>query len=117
MALRTVQDFVSQARVLLLDQIEPYRYPDIDLIEALNMAIMEARRLRPDLFTTFFRSELPDYTALDGDEDVPVDPMYRKALLYYIVGHAHLRDEEDTQDNRATALLNKFVAQLITLQA
>lgn len=117
MALRTVDDYVAQARVLLLDQIEPFRYPTADIIEALNMAIMEARRLRADLFTTYFRSDLPDYTVDDGFEEVPVDPMYRKAFLYYVVGHCHLRDEENTQDGRASAMMNKFVAQLTTLQA
>lgn len=116
-SLLTVQDYLTQARVLLLDQIEPYRYPDVDLVEALNMAIMEARRLRPDLFTSFFRSDLPDYAATDVTEEVPVDPMYRKSFLYYIVGHAQLRDEENTQDSRAAAMLNKFVMQLTSLQA
>lgn len=117
MALLTVQDYVDQARILLLDQVSPYRFPDADVVEALNMAVMEARRLRPDLFTTFFRSDLPDYAVTDLDDEVPVDPMYRKAFLYYVVGHCHLRDEENTQDNRAAGFLNKFVAQLTSLQA
>jgi hypothetical protein len=117
MSLLTVQDYVDQARVLLLDTIDPYRYPDADLIEALNMAIMEGRRLRPDIFTTFFRSDLPDYTVSDLTDEVPVDPMYRKSFLYYIIGHSQLRDEENTQDTRAAAMLNKFVMQLTSLQA
>lgn len=117
MALLTVQDYIDRARELLLDQIEPYRYTDSELIEALNMGIMEGRRLRPDLFTSFFRTDLPDYTTSDLADEVPIDPMYRKSFLYYIVGHAQLRDEENTQDARASALLNKFVGQLTTLQA
>lgn len=117
MALLTVQDYLAQARVLLLDKIEPYRYETDEIIEALNMGIMEARRLRPDLFTGYFRSDLPDYTVADLVEEVPIDPMYRKAFVYYIVGHCQLRDEENTQDTRASAMLNKFVAQLTSLQA
>jgi hypothetical protein len=117
MALQTVQDYVTQARVLLLDEIEPYRYTDVQLIDALNMAIEEARRLRPDLFTTFFRTSLPDFTTSDLSDPVPVDAMYRKAFLHYIVGHSHLRDEENTQDSRAAAMLNSFVAKLTTIQA
>lgn len=117
MALLTVGDYLEQARVLLLDQIEPYRYPDADLIEALNMAIMEGRRLRPDLFTDYFRSTLQDFGTGDTGVAVEIDPMYRKAFLYYIIGHAQLRDEENTQDTRAAAMLNKFVAQLTSLQA
>jgi len=117
MALLTVQDYVTQARTLLLDEIEPYRYPTAHIIDALNMAIGEARRLRPDLFTRYFRTDLPDYDLGDLTEDVPVDAMYRRAFLYYVVGHMHLRDEENTQDSRASAMLNKFVAQLTTIQA
>lgn len=117
MALLNVQNYVDQARVLLLDQVAPYRFPDADIVEALNMAIGEARRLRPDLFTKYFRSDLPDYSTVDLEDEVPVDPMYRKAFLYYVVGHCHLRDEENTQDSRAAGFLNKFVAQLTSLQA
>ena len=32
----------------------PYRYPDDDLIDALNIGLLEARRLRADLFLPLF---------------------------------------------------------------
>ena len=117
MALDTVQDYIDRARVLLLDQVEPYRYPDLDLVEALNMAILEARRLRPELLRPFFRGTLPEFSIADLSAQVPMDPQYRAAFLYYICGHAHLRDDEITQDSRAAAFLNKFTAQMLTIQA
>ena len=117
MALDTVQDYIDRARVLLLDQVEPYRYETVDLVEALNQAIMEARRLRPDLLTDYFRSSLPEFSTGDMSATVPVDPQYRVAFVYYVCGNANLRDEENTQDSRAAAFLNKFIAQLTTLQA
>lgn len=117
MALDTVQDYVDRARVLLLDQVEPYRYETADLIEALNMGIMEARRLRPDLFKGYFRTSLPDFSTATMSAAVPIDPMYRVAFVYYICGHAQLRDDENTQDSRAAAFLNKFVSQMTTLMA
>lgn len=117
MPLTTVQDYVDRARVLLLDQVEDYRYPTADLVEALNEGIMEARRLRPDLMKSYFRAELPSFTEANMTAVVPIDPMYRVAFVYYICGQAQLRDEENTQDTRAAAFLNKFIAQMTSNQA
>lgn len=117
MALDTLQDYVDRARVLLLDQVEPYRYPTADLVEGLNLAILEARRLRPDLMRTFFRSSLPDFSPGDLSTPVAIDQQYRVSFVYYICGHAQLRDDENNQDSRSAAFLNKFVAQLLTIQA
>lgn len=117
MALDTVQDYLDRARTLLLDEVEPYRYSTDDLVEALNMAILEARRLRPELLSSFYRTSLPDFTTGALGASVPIDSMYRVAFVYYMVGHAQLRDEENTQDQRASAFLNKFVAMMTTLQA
>lgn len=117
MALDTVQDFIDRARVLLLDQAEPYRYPTTDLVESLNEGILEARRLRPDLLSSYFRSSLPDFSTAAMTAAVPIDPQYRVAFVYYICGQAQLRDEENTQDTRAAAFLNKFIAQMTTIQA
>lgn len=111
MALGTVQEYVTQARVLLQDEVEPYRYEDAELLVSLNMAILEARRLRPDMFLDTFDDLPGDYSVVDGTE-VEIDEQYRSAFLYYIVGMAQARDEEDTQDARATAFLNLFQNQL-----
>lgn len=117
MALDTVQDYIDRARVLLLDEVDPYRYSTLDLVEALNFAFLEARRLRPELLKSYFRTSLPDFSANNLTATVPVDPQYRLAFLYYICGHAQLRDDENNQDSRSAAFLNKFVAQLLTIQA
>jgi hypothetical protein len=117
MALDTVQDYVDRARVLLLDQVEPYRYPTADLVENLNMGILEMRRLRPDLLLSKFRTTLPEYSAGALSTQVDMDPQYRMSLIYYICGHAQLRDDENVQDSRAVTFLNKFTSQLLTLMA
>jgi hypothetical protein len=115
MALDTVADYVSEARVLLQDQVAPYRYPDSDLVSALNMGIMTARRLRPDLFIgvtslpSFSESDIASLTAF------AMDVQYRVPFVYFITGHAQLRDEEDTQDARAAAFIGKFTTQLAGL--
>jgi hypothetical protein len=117
MALDTVQDYIDRARVLLLDQVAPYRYPTPDLVEALNMGVLEARRLRPELFRSSFRTSLPDFSDSNMTEQVPIDPQYRVAFVYYICGHAQLRDDENNQDSRSAAMLNKFVSQMLSIQS
>lgn len=114
-ALDTVGDYVSQARVLLQDTVPDYRYSTAELINNLNLGLLEMRRLRPDLMMATFRTSIPKYTY--PAQVVACDPMYRVALLYYICGQAQLRDDEATQDSRATVFLNKFVAQLQTIGA
>lgn len=117
MALDVVQDYLDRVRVLLLDEVEPFRYPTADLVENLNMGVLEMRRIRPDLMQSYFRGTLPDFDVSVLTAAVPVDPQYRVALVYYVAGQAQLRDEENTQDSRAAAFLNKFVAQMTMLQA
>jgi len=117
MPLNTVQDYIDRSRGILLDEVAPFRYPNKDLVEALNMAVGEARRLRPELFRTFFRADLPEFSLSNLSALVPVDPQYRASFVYYVCGHAHLRDDEIEKDSRSAAFLNKFIAQMLTIQA
>lgn len=114
-ALDTVADYIADARVLLQDTVSTYRYSDAELIENLNLGLLEMRRLRPDLMIASFNGSIPKYTLTT--QTVACDAMYRPALLYYICGQAQLRDDEATQDNRATIFLNKFTSQMLTIGA
>lgn len=114
LSLSTVQKVIDEARVLLLDKTAPFRYSDAELTEALNIAILEARRLRPDLFLQTFAA-LPFYVSMT--DAFSIEPMYRPAFVYYIVGRAQLRDDEATQDARASVLMNKFVGQMLAIQS
>lgn len=115
MALDTVGDFVARARTLLQDVVAPYRYADDEMIAALNEACMEAKRIRPDLFLRTFGLTIPTFTASVNTVAGKIPQEFAPSFVYYIVGNMQLRDEEDTQDARATIFLNKFVAQLMTL--
>ncbi len=105
----TVGKIIDAARILLQDtRAGAYRYDDPSLILHLQDAILEARRIRPDLF-------LPNYTIPEVTaraDAFTLETMYRPAFVYYVAGKAQLRDDETGQDGRATVLLNKFVAQL-----
>ena len=115
MALDTVAQYVHETRVLLQDMVPTYRYADAELIMALNLAIMTARRNRPDLFLDAV--VLPQFAVSDiaANTAFAMDPQYRVAFLFFMVGFSQLRDEEDTQDTRAAAFIGKFTQQLMTL--
>jgi hypothetical protein len=108
----SVQDYITDVRTLLLDNTAPYRYLDDELVEALNIALMEVRRLRPDLLLTRYGARVPRYLAVTG-EDVPVEVQFRMAITYGIMAHALLRDDEDVQDARANTFLERFHDMLV----
>lgn len=105
--LHTVQDYIIGARSLLLDKVQPYRYSDTAILVALNLALAEGMRVRPDLFICRQGLELPQYEAVSGDI-VPIEPKFRLAFEYGIAAHVLLRDEEDVQDARAGGFLTMF---------
>src|SRR6185503_15576455 len=109
-ALETVADYVAEARVLLQDAVAPYRYSDLELVGALNVTLLETRRLRADLFlgqTTF-----PFFTAVDTTA-VEIEGPFRLAVSYGLAAHAITRDQEDIQDARASVLMRTFTKILI----
>jgi len=109
MALATVADYVALARTLLMDMVDsPYRYPDADLVRGLTLSIYETKKLRPDLM---IGKTLPNFTANDATP-VDMDEMYRVPLVYYMCGHAQMRDEEGNQDARAAGFLQLFRGQM-----
>lgn len=102
--LDTVKSYIEDARTLLLDRIYPFRYSDDSLLVALNLALQDGRRLRPDLFVYKSTVRLPAYEAVDG-QIVPIEPQFRRAFVYGLVGHALLRDQDDVQDTRGNTFL------------
>jgi hypothetical protein len=119
MALDTVTDYVAQARSLLQDKTYPVRYSDGDLIDALNLALLEARKLRPDLFLGTAPGTLttPSIGGANTDPMSAIDEQYRVPLLYYIVGHALRRDDEDGSEARASQFMMQFVGKMLALAA
>lgn len=112
--LNTVADYIVDARVLLQDQILPYRYEDSSLVTALNVTLLEARRLRADLFTFNYEvgGQTQSFTAND-ETYVDIEPQFRLAILHGLCAHALERDQEETQDVRAAAFMGLFNAGLV----
>lgn len=105
--LDTVADFIEDARTLLQDTVLPNRYDDTSLLVALNIAILEGRRLRPDLFIYHYGRHLPNFTVVD-DTEVVIEEQFRHGFVYGLCAHALARDQEDVQDERANAFMNIF---------
>jgi hypothetical protein len=110
-ALSTVSNYASAARIILQDETVPYRFSDAKLALALSAGLGEARRLRPDLFLGV--TSVPTYTIVDSTV-VTLDERYRMALVYYLCGWVQLTDDETTQDSRAVFFLNKFTSELVS---
>lgn len=110
MALDTVADYVSLARTLLQDEYAgSYRYTDAQLVTGLNLAFMETKRVRADLM---IGKTLPNFVPRSLTDTVDMDEMYRVPLVYYMCGHAQMRDEEGNQDQRAAGFLQLFRSQM-----
>ena len=105
--LESVSDYVQDARTLLLDRIAPFRYDDISLLVALNLALLDGRRIRPDLFVYKHGNHVPSFSAVDGQR-VPIEPQFRKAFVYGMTAHALARDQEDVQDQRSNLFMGVF---------
>lgn len=120
-ALQKVSDYMTEARILLQDTISPYRYSDDSLINALNLALLEGRRIRPDLFV-FFKCNADGgvqyfnpANGADNGQEVEIEAQFRQAFLNGMVGYAIERDQEDLQDNRSVIFLG-FMRYMLTGQ-
>jgi hypothetical protein len=113
--LNTVASYIADARTLLQDVIPPYRYDDASLLVALNLTLLEARRLRADLFVfnLAVRGQTQAFQQVD-DTYVEIEPQFRLSILHGLVGHALERDQEDYQDTRASAFLGMFNQGLVS---
>src|SRR5277367_4674513 len=105
--LDTVSGYIADVRTLLLDRINPPRYSDISLLVALNVALLEGRRLRPDLFIFKHGLRVPNYQTVDG-QHVPIEPQFRLGFVYGTCAHALKRDNEDVQDARSNLFMAAF---------
>jgi hypothetical protein len=110
--LATVADYVADARVLLQDTVQEYRYDDASLVSALNIAMMDVRRWRPDLFLgdlTDTNFGLVGYFDVgEMDALVMIEFMFRPAVVFGMAAHALMRDAEDVQDARAQIFYSTF---------
>jgi hypothetical protein len=120
---RTFGDLIGEARTMLQDKLPTsggaLRYSDDEFFECINSFMYEVRTKRPDIFLPIgLRVSVPMYTA-PGDltTSFPLDTSVWSAFVYYLVGRTELREDTWSDDGRATAMMNKAVSQLLTIQS
>ena len=110
----TFQSITDEARVLLNDQVldesTVTRYTETQLLGYARQGLVEARRVRPDLFLSNLTGAFPAFAEADT---VPMPEEYHVCLVDYITHRAELRDDEFAVDGRASALYQKFKAGLM----
>ena len=110
----TITEIVEQARDLLQDTVEPYRYSDLRIVRSINGGLRESFRLRPDLFLGV-SYVLPIIVEADiaAETTFPLEDQFFMPIVEYIVGIIELSDDEFAVDNRAITLLSAFRQSLI----
>jgi len=109
-------DLLDQIRTLLQDTDNSassgYRYSTDSIIANINMGLIEMFRIRPDIFleTNFV---VPQFQSSDLSVAWPIEQQWIPPIVYYAVGMTQVRDDEGTQDTRASAFLTKFTAILV----
>ena len=95
------RDFIQDLRTL-------YRCDDAVLVRFLNQALLEVKRLRPDLYISS-GGVVTTYTTGDLDTvNFPIDETYVMPVVEFIVGMVEMTDDEFAVDSRAVAFLTVF---------
>jgi hypothetical protein len=116
-AFQELGDLLSMIRTLLQDTDllgSEYRYSTDSLVANINMGLMEMYRIRPDIFLEL-NFKVPIYNDAELGAPITIEPQHVPALVYYAVGMAQLRDDEGTQDSRASSFLAKFTSMLVAV--
>lgn len=115
-SVRYISDLLDRVRQVLQDQDQDgYRYPTSDLVGYLDDYVLEARRLRPDLFVGKFNSDLPT-TRVGADYSATPFPLPLSCFVsavHYVAGRAEVRDDEYAADGRAASFIQSAIQSLM----
>lgn len=134
---KTWQNIIDEARVILQDRTEPFRYSTGTLTSVLNRGLQELGRIRPDAFYDRFLTDdilVPEVASSDADPDQDPDTvdededsvvaltanfdlpmMYYAPLVFWVAANGELTDDEFTDDGRVAVLIDKFKSMLVGL--
>lgn len=110
---RTVLDVKTRVRSILKDNVDPERYNDTDMLNAINDALLEVRRVRPDLYLKRANFVVPVLVA-DGDK-LPIEDTFFNSIVYFTAAYMMFRDDEFSVDSRASQLMAKATGQLLAV--
>lgn len=115
---KTYQTAIDEAREILQDTVEEFRYSDGMLLNVLNRALQEIARIRPDAYwDTFSASDIvvPEIETADLGDTFLLPMQFYSPIVSFIVAWAEIVDDEYTQDGRAGLLIQQFKAQVLSL--
>jgi hypothetical protein len=115
--LTTLGDLLEMIRTLLQDTDTSggeYRYSSDSIVANINMGLIEMYRIRPDIFLEN-KFKIPVFNDADLSTPLVIEQQFVPSLVYYAVGLCQMRDDEETQDQRASAFLGKFTSMLIAV--
>ena len=113
----TVGDILEMIRTLLQDtdvSSGEYRYSSDSIVANINMGLIEMYRIRPDIFLEN-KFKIPVFNDADLSTPLVIEQQFVPSLIYYAVGMTQLRDDEATQDARASSFLGKFSSMLVAV--
>lgn len=108
----TIEDIETEARRILNDTFEEYRWASSEIESHLQEAIGALNAIRPE--TRYVNGALVDFVELPQGDDrresqLAIHPRYREALVYYVVHKCYLDDDTDTANQAlAESYLAKF---------
>lgn len=112
---QTISDLITTARALIKDNREGVtpRHSDAKLIRYLNLALSDARRLRPDLFLPSVATTDVVYTDANLNTVFPLEYSYVTPFVEYMAAMVSLEEDEYVAEGRAQALAARFAAKLL----
>lgn len=114
----TIGNLITIARDVLQDNRDPakapYRHTNAKLVRYMNAALVDTKRLRPDLFLPDISTKEFYFTEDDLGKDFPLDYMYSMPFVEYMCGMVSIEEDEYVEDGRGAALLARFGAKLLT---
>lgn len=113
---KTYQNAIDEAREILQDTEEPFRYSETVTLNILNRALQEVGRIRPDAYWDTFSGEdivVPEVS--DTSDLFPLAMQFYLPIVSFIVAWSEVLDDEYTQDSRAAMLIQQFKTQVLSL--
>jgi UDP-3-O-[3-hydroxymyristoyl] glucosamine N-acyltransferase len=119
--LSTLAEYITAARTQLQDENATVkRYTDAEMAEAMGLSLLEMRRIRPELFNSIAGaiSAVQNIDRTTPTNTVVImDEQYRPALLYGVIAHVLMRDEEEVSQTIAEKYMARFVSKLLAIAA
>lgn len=109
---KLVSDVIKQARYILGDTKEPYRYTQEELVLHVNSAVGEVKRVRPDHFDGVQDGDLP---LVQETDPFPLQDLLFIPCVFYVAGTAELVDDEHVDSQRAAGAVQRFYASLTSV--